>query len=91
MVARARAPRTGRLKGDCKLTTSGGTVKVIVDQDAAFDLKAHTSGGDVDAAGITISIAEGGLRRSRLTGKVNGGGPELYLGSSGGDIRIRTR
>jgi len=24
------------------------------------------------------------------SGKVNGGGPELYLESSGGDIRIRT-
>jgi hypothetical protein len=80
----------GALKGDCKLTTSGGEVVVSVDKTAAFDLKAHTSGGDVDAAGITISIEKGGLRRSSLAGKVNGGGPELYLGSSGGDIRIRT-
>ncbi len=85
-----RASIEGALKGDCKLTTSGGTVVVNVDKAAAFDLKAHTSGGDVDAAGITISIDKGGLRRSSLAGKVNGGGPELYLGSSGGDIRIRT-
>lgn len=80
----------GTLKGDCKLTTSGGEVVVSVDKNAAFDLKAHTSGGDVDAAGITIAIEKGGLRRSSLAGKVNGGGPLLYLGSSGGDIRIRT-
>jgi hypothetical protein len=80
----------GPLKGDCKLTTSGGEVSVSVDKDAAFDLKARTSGGEVDAAGITISIDKGGLRRSSLAGRVNGGGPELYLGSSGGDIRIRT-
>jgi Toastrack DUF4097 len=79
----------GALKGDCKLTTSGGTVVVSVDKTAAFDLRARTSGGDVDAAGITIAIDQGGLRKSSLAGKVNGGGPELYLGSSGGDIRIR--
>ncbi|HVZ66270.1 MAG TPA: DUF4097 family beta strand repeat-containing protein [Lacunisphaera sp.] len=85
-----RANIEGPLMGDCKLTTSGGEVVVTVDKAAAFDLKAHTSGGDVDAAGITISIDKGGLRRSSLSGKVNGGGPELYLGSSGGDIRIRT-
>ena len=63
---------------------------VAVDKNAAFDLKAHTSGGDVDAAGITIAIDKGGLRKSSLAGKVNGGGPQLYLGSSGGDIRLRT-
>jgi len=80
----------GALKGDCKLTTSGGEVVVHVDKTAAFNLKAHTSGGEVDAEGITISIDKGGVRRSSLAGKVNGGGPELYLESSGGDIRIRT-
>jgi hypothetical protein len=85
-----KASIEGALKGDCKLTTSGGEVIVNVDKNAAFNLKAHTSGGDVDAAGITISIDRGGLRKSSLAGKVNGGGPELYLGSSGGDIRIRT-
>ena len=85
-----KASIEGALKGDCKLTTSGGEVVVSVDKNAAFDLKAHTSGGDVDAAGITISIEKGGLRRSSLAGKVNGGGPQLYLSSSGGDIRIHT-
>jgi Putative adhesin len=80
----------GALKGDCKLTTSGGTVTVTVDKAAAFDLKAHTSGGDVEAAGLTITIEKGGIGKSSLAGKVNGGGPQLYLGSSGGDIRIRT-
>lgn len=85
-----KASIEGALKGDCKLTTSGGTVVVAVDKNAAFDLKAHTSGGDVDAEGITIAIDQGGLRKSSLAGKVNGGGPQLYLGSSGGDIRVRT-
>ncbi len=85
-----KASIEGALKGDCKLTTSGGEVDVSVDKTAAFDLKAHTSGGDVDATGLTIAIDSGGVRRSSLSGKVNGGGPLLYLGSSGGDVRIRT-
>ncbi len=79
----------GALKGDCKLSTSGGEVAVVVDKNAAFDLKAKTSGGNVDVAGITITIEKGGLRKSSLFGKVNGGGPQLILGSSGGDIRLR--
>jgi len=81
----------GALKGDCKLSTSGGRVRVTVDQGVAFDLDASTSGGDVDASGLTITIERGGSGRSRLSGKVNGGGPLLKLRSSGGDIIVQTR
>ncbi|MDB6169519.1 MAG: hypothetical protein JWM88_2383 [Verrucomicrobia bacterium] len=81
----------GALKGDCRLRTSGGRVRVTVDKGAGFDLDASTSGGDVEAAGLTIMIEKGGSGRSRLAGKVNGGGPELKLRSSGGDIEVKTR
>lgn len=81
----------GALKGNCKLSTSGGRVRVTVDQGVAFDLDAATSGGDVDATGLTITIERGGSGRSRLAGKVNGGGPLLKLRSSGGDIIVQTR
>lgn len=81
----------GGLKGDCKLSTSGGRVRVTVDKGVAFDLDASTSGGDVDATGLTITIERGGSGRSRLSGKVNGGGPLLKLRSSGGDIIVQTR
>lgn len=81
----------GPLKGDCKLSTSGGRVRVTVDKGAAFDLDASTSGGSVDATGLTITIEKGGAGRSRLAGKVNGGGPLLKLRSSGGDIDVRPR
>ena len=84
-----RTAITGPLRFMSSRLTSGGEVVATVDKNAAFDLKSHTSGGDVDAAGITIAIEKGGLRRSSLAGKVNGGGPLLYLGSSGGDIRLR--
>ena len=81
----------GALKGDCRLGTSGGRVRVTVDKGVAFNLDAATSGGDVDATGLTITIEKGGSGRSRLSGKVNGGGPLLKLRSSGGDIIVETR
>ncbi len=86
-----KATLEGELTGDCTLTTSGGSVVVTVDNIAAFDLRARTSGGNVDVEGLTIAIDHGGLRKSSLSGKVNGGGPVLNLGSSGGDIRIRVK
>ncbi len=81
----------GALKGDCKLSTSGGRVRVAVDKGASFDLDASTSGGEVDAAGLTITIERGGSGKSRLAGKVNGGGPLLKLRSSGGDVSVEPR
>jgi hypothetical protein len=81
----------GALKGDCSLDTSGGNVRAKVSQDAAFNLDASTSGGDVKAEGLTITIEKGGVGRSRLAGKVNGGGPLLKMRSSGGDIIVETR
>ena len=81
----------GTLKGDCHLDTSGGNVRAKVSRDAAFTLDASTSGGDVKAEGLTITIEKGGAGRSRLAGKVNGGGPLLKMRSSGGDIIVETR
>lgn len=81
----------GALKGDCSLSTSGGRVRATVDRDVGFNLDASTSGGQVKADGLTITIDKGGAGRSKLAGRVNGGGPVLRLHSSGGDIVIETR
>jgi DUF4097 and DUF4098 domain-containing protein YvlB len=86
-----RAAFEGTLKGDCKLSTSGGQVRATVSKNASFHLEAGTSGGEVDASGLTITIDHGGAGKSSLSGSVNGGGPELKLHSSGGDIEISTR
>jgi len=84
-----RATITGPIKQDTELHTSGGQVVVKVKKGTAFTLDASTSGGDVDAEGLTLTIEKGGMGKSRLAGSVNGGGPRLKLRSSGGDIRIR--
>jgi hypothetical protein len=51
-------------------------------------LDARTSGGDVNAEGLTITIDHGGVGKSSLSGDVNGGGPLLKLRTSGGNIEI---
>lgn len=78
------------MKQDAVLSTSGGDVRVRVVKGAGFELDASTSGGDVRAEGVTITIAKGGVGKSRLAGSVNGGGPRLKLRSSGGDITVQT-
>jgi hypothetical protein len=79
----------GPLTEDCTLSTSGGGVSVTVDKSAAFELDASTSGGSVDADGLTLTLRDSNKGRSRLAGAVNGGGPLLKLRSSGGSITVR--
>ena len=80
---------SGGLKDESSLTTSGGDIRAVVDDNAAFQLDASTSGGDVEADHLTLTIERGGHGRSKLAGKVNGGGPFLKLRTSGGDIDIK--
>ncbi len=75
---------------DAVLGSSGGHVRVQIAKATGFELDASTSGGDVRAEGLTITIVKGGVGKSRLAGKVNGGGPVLKLRTSGGDISVRT-
>jgi hypothetical protein len=86
-----RAGIVGPLKEDCILSTSGGGVSVTVDKIAAFRLDASTSGGGVDADGLTLTLESGRVGRGKLSGSVNGGGPLLKLRSSGGNIAVRSR
>ncbi len=85
-----RAGFTGPLKEECVLGTSGGSVKITVDKNAAFRLDAATSGGQVDATGLTLTLDRPSSNGSQLAGAVNGGGPLLKLRTSGGDIVVRT-
>ncbi len=82
---------TGPIKQDMTLRTSGGRVMVEVAKGTGFHLDASTSGGDVRADGLTITLEKGGSGKNRLVGAVNGGGPALELRSSGGDIRVTSR
>ena len=73
----------------CRLTTSGGSVTVLMNTDIAVDINAKTSGGRVHTD-FPVTI-KGKIDKRSLYGKINGGGPELYLRTSEGSIYIREK
>ncbi len=72
---------------DCRLTTSGGGITVYLTRDIAVDLDAGTSGGSVHTE-FPVTI-QGKIEKRKLKSKINGGGPLLYLQTSGGSIYIK--
>ena len=74
--------------GDCRLTTSGGSITVHLGENLKMDVEAKTSGGTV-STDLPVTL-QGELSKRRLEGKINGGGPLLYLKTAGGSIRIKT-
>lgn len=83
VVARIAAQPTG----DSRLSTSGGNVVVYLAKNIAVDIRARSSGGSVHSD-IPITII-GKVERTSINGKVNGGGPELVLSTSGGAVEIK--
>jgi DUF4097 and DUF4098 domain-containing protein YvlB len=73
--------------GDCKLTTSGGSVTARLAAGIKVNVYAKTSGGRVHCD-LPVTI-KGSMSKTKLQGKINGGGPELYLKTSGGSVRIK--
>lgn len=74
-------------QADCRLTTSGGGVELTMDESISADLDAKTSGGSV-RVDFPVMV-QGEISRSNLQAQLNGGGPQIYLRTSGGSIRIR--
>ena len=77
---------TGQPKADCLLRTSGGGITVHLADDIAVDLEAETSAGRV-STDIDVAVS-GPIKKNRLHGAINGGGPLLKLETSAGDVRI---
>ena len=73
-------------KDDCRLTTSGGTINVYLAKDINVYVDAGTSGGRVRTE-FPVTI-RGEISKRKLRAKINDGGPELYLRTSGGSIYI---
>jgi DUF4097 and DUF4098 domain-containing protein YvlB len=76
-------------KADCSLSTSGGGISVSVPQTIAVNLDAGTSGGRV-SSDLPVTI-QGEHRGNELRGTINGGGFELALKTSGGNVRVQKR
>lgn len=66
--------------------TSDGGVEVRLPQDFAAELYAHTGDGHIQLdMPVTVN---GSIERSRIRGKLNGGGPLLEITTGDGSIRI---
>ncbi len=74
-------------ESDCRLTTSGGSITVQLDENMSLDVNAKASGGRVHTD-FPVSIS-GEIDKSSMHAKMNGGGPELYLRTSGGSIYLK--
>jgi DUF4097 and DUF4098 domain-containing protein YvlB len=74
-------------ESDCSLTTSGGSITVHLADKIGVDLNARASGGRVYTE-FQVMVS-GEISKSSLKAKINDGGPELYLYTSGGSIYIK--
>lgn len=66
--------------------TSDGRVEVRLPQDFSAELYAHTGDGHI-SLDFPVTV-NGALERSRIRGKINGGGPLLEITTGDGGIRI---
>lgn len=80
-----KAKLSKQLTDDCKLTTSGGSISAYLVPSMAIDLNASTSGGRVKSE----FDVDGKVKKTRIRGSINGGGPELTLRTSGGSVSIK--
>lgn len=70
-----------------RLESSGGGITVSVDPAVGLEIDAH---GERIESDLPL-LARGGFSRESLRGKLNGGGAELRLETSGGGIHIHGR
>jgi hypothetical protein len=68
------------------LRTTNGRIHLALPADAGAELSAHTTNGSIETD-LPVRI-HGRLRRTRIEGTLNGGGPRLELATTNGSIRI---
>lgn len=75
-----------RTNDGINLETSGGSITLQLPQGTHGALDAETSGGDV-TSNLPVTTS-GTVSGDHLHGDIAGGGPSIYLRTSGGSIRI---
>lgn len=83
-----RARLSRQPQADSELVTSGGGVTVSIGGGIGVEVDARASGGGV-TSDLPITV-QGTQERDELRGRIGGGGPRLYLRSSGGGIRLKS-
>lgn len=77
----------GQPHSECRMKTSGGSITVTMAPDISVDLDARATGGSVSTE-FPVTL-RGKIKNNELNAQLNGGGPLLYLRTSGGSIRIK--
>ncbi len=80
----------GSQAGPWELRTGSGNVEVRLPSDAAFDLDATTSSGELVVDHPVTMTIQGDVRGSRrsVNGKVGGGGSQLLIHTGSGDVHL---
>jgi DUF4097 and DUF4098 domain-containing protein YvlB len=80
----------GTQAGTWEVRTGSGEVEIELPANAAFDLDASATSGEVTVGRPVTMVIQGELRESHraIRGKVAGGGPELRVHTGSGDIHI---
>ena len=78
---------SNQITENCRLTSSGGSIYLYINPECRFSINAQTSGGGVKTD-FPVTLT-GELEKNRLNADINGGGPEIYLRTSGGGINLR--
>ena len=80
----------GKQTGDWEVRTGSGNVNLRLPSDAAFDLDASTSSGNLEVEQPVTMTVQGNLEHERksVQGKVRGGGPAVRVHTGSGDIRV---
>lgn len=80
-----KAQLAGSPAEDSSLQTTGGNIELALAAKAAVNLNARTMGGRVQSD----FDGEWNKQRNKLAAQVNGGGPNLNVQTTGGNIKIR--
>jgi len=77
----------GITKGkDMEFITLNGSVKVLLPKDINADLEAKTKNGKIYTEYPITMVGE--ISKKYITGKINGGGPPIYIETTNGGIEI---
>lgn len=77
----------GDVTGPWQLHSGSGTIRMALGATSGFNLDVHTSSGSIHSD-LPITV-QGSLGSRQLKGTVRGGGPEVEVSTSSGDVDIR--
>ena len=82
----ARAESGSKMSSTWSISTKDGGVDVAIPRDLQANLDASTRDGHI-SLGLPVSV-EGDLGKTKVRGKINGGGPTLFIHTGDGTIHL---